>query len=85
MLRFKTHLRFFTETQAGILLRKEKSFSFLSTAPYILRTTYFSSNNAYNNCSDAALTGRRHQELKPHCSEKVKITFVISEYMALGD
>jgi hypothetical protein len=69
----------------GILLRKEKSFSFLSRASYILRTTYFSGNNAYNNCSDAALTGRRRQELKPHCSEKVKMAFVTSEYMALGD
>jgi hypothetical protein len=56
-----------------------------SRAPYILRTTYFSGNNACNNCSNAALTGRRRQELKPHCSEKVKMAFVASEYMVLGD
>jgi hypothetical protein len=56
-----------------------------SRAPYIIWTTYFSGNHACNNCSDAALTGRRCQELKPHCSEKVKMTFVASEYMVLGD
>jgi hypothetical protein len=73
------------KTQVGTLPRKEKSFSFLSRAPYILQTTYFSGNNACSNCSDAALTGRRRQELKPHCSKKVKMAFVASEYMALGD
>jgi hypothetical protein len=84
-LRFKTHLCFFIGTQADTLPRKDKSFSFLSRAPYILQTTDFSSNNACNNCSDVALTGRRHQELKPHFSEKVKMSFVTSEYMVLRD
>jgi hypothetical protein len=31
------------------------------------------------------LIGRRCQGLKPHCSKKVKTTFVTSEYMVLGD
>jgi hypothetical protein len=56
-----------------------------SRAPYILQTTSFSGNNACNNCSDVALTGQRRQELKPHYSEKVKMAFVASEYMVLGD
>jgi hypothetical protein len=77
-------LHFFTEIQVGTLPRKEKSF-FFSRAPYILRTTSFSGNNACNNYSDAALTSRRRQELKPHCLEKVKMTVVASKYMVLGD
>jgi hypothetical protein len=77
-------LHFFTEIQVGTLSRKE-NLSLFSRAPYILQTTSFSGNNACNNCSDATLIGRRRQELKPHCSEKVKMAFVASEYMVLGD
>ena len=40
-----------------------KSFSFFLRAPYILRTTYFSSDNG----------GQRCQGLKPYLSEKVKV------------
>ena len=40
-----------------------KSFSFFLRAPYILRTTYFSSDNG----------GQRRQGLKPYLSEKVKM------------
>ena len=42
---------------------RRKSFSFFLRAPYILRTNYFSGDNG----------GQRCQELKPHCSEKVKM------------
>jgi hypothetical protein len=64
--------------------RRRNLFIF-SRAPYILQTTYFSGNNGCNNCSDVALTGRRCQELKPHCSEKVKMMFIASEYIVLRD
>ena len=43
--------------------KKSFSFSFFLRAPYILRTTYFSGDDG----------GRRHQGLKPHLSEKVKM------------
>jgi hypothetical protein len=64
---------------------ERRNLFLFSRAPNIIQTTYFFRNNACNNCSDAALTGQRRQELKPHCSEKVKMAFVASEYMALGD
>ena len=51
-----------------------KSFSFFLRAPYILRTTYFSGDNG----------GRRCQELKPHCSEKVKMACRIRIHGARG-
>ena len=52
----------------------QKSFSFFLRAPYILRTTYFSGDNG----------GRRCQELKPHCSEKVKMACRIRIHGARG-
>ena len=56
-----------------------KSFSFFLRAPYILRTTYFSGDNG----------GQRRQELKPHCSEKVKMACRIIIHgvrgLAVGD
>ena len=51
-----------------------KSFSFFLRAPYILRTTYFSGDNG----------GRRCQELKPHCSEKVETACRIRIHGARG-
>ena len=51
-----------------------KSFSFFLRAPYILRTTYFSGDNG----------GWRCQELKPHCSEKVKMACRIRIHGARG-
>ena len=58
------HLHFFSEIQVGTLHRMEKSFSSFLRAPYILRTTYFSGDDG----------GQKHQGLKPHLSEKVKMT-----------
>ena len=56
-----------------------KSFSFFLRAPYILRTTYFSGDNG----------GRRCQELKPHCLEKVetacRIRIHSARALAVGD
>ena len=51
-----------------------KSFYFFLGAPYILRTTYFSGDNG----------GQRCQELKPHCSEKVKMACRIRIHGARG-
>ena len=51
-----------------------KSFSFFLRAPYILRTTYYSGDNG----------GRRCQELKPYCSEKVKMACRIIIHGARG-
>ena len=51
-----------------------KSFSFFLRAPYILRTTSFSGDNG----------GRRCQELKPHCSEKVETACRIRIHGARG-
>ena len=51
-----------------------KYFSFFLRAPYILRTTYFSGDNG----------GRRCQELKPHCSEKVETACHIRIHGARG-
>ena len=51
-----------------------KSFSFFLRAPYILRTTSFSGDNG----------GRRCQELKPHCSEKVEVACRIRIHGARG-
>jgi hypothetical protein len=83
MLHFKTYISSQKSKWAHFLGRR--NLFVFSRAPYILRTTYLSGNNACNNCSDTALTGRRRQELKPHYSEKVKTTFVASEYRVLGD
>jgi hypothetical protein len=83
MLRFKTYISSQKSKWAHFLGRR--NLFVFSTAPFIFWTTYFSGNNACNNYSDAALTGQRRQELKPHCSEKVKMAFVASEYMMLGD
>jgi hypothetical protein len=78
-------LTFLHRNPSGHTSQEGEIFFLFSRAPYILWTTYFSGNNACNNCSDAALTGRRRQELKPHYLEKAKLAFVASEYMALGD
>ena len=56
------HLHFFPEIQVGTLLRTE-IFSFFLRAPYILQTTYFSSDDG----------GQRCQGLKPYLLEKVKM------------
>ena len=73
MLRFKIHLHFFSEIQVGTLHRMEIFFFFLR-APYILRTTYFSDDDS----------GQRCRELKPHCSEKVKMACRIRMHGARG-
>jgi hypothetical protein len=83
MLHFKTYIS--SQKSKWAHFTGRRNLFLFSRAPYILRTTSFSGNNACNNCSDAALTGQRRQELKPHSSEKVKMAFVASEYMALGD
>jgi hypothetical protein len=41
-------------------------------------------SEACNNYSDGVLTGRRRQELKPHCSEKVKMVCRITMHSARG-
>jgi hypothetical protein len=40
--------------------------------------------DACSSCSDGVLTDQRHQELKPHCSEKVKTACRIIMYSAQG-
>jgi hypothetical protein len=40
--------------------------------------------NACNSCSNDVLTGQRRQELKPHCSEKVKTACHITMHSAQG-
>jgi hypothetical protein len=56
-------LTFLFRNTSGHTSQDKKSFSFFLRAPYILRTTYFSGDDG----------GRRHQGLKPHLSEKVKM------------
>jgi hypothetical protein len=41
-------------------------------------------SDACNNCSDGFLTGQRRQELKPHCSEKVKTACHVTMHSARG-
>jgi hypothetical protein len=41
-------------------------------------------SDACNSCSDGVLTGQRCQELKPHCSEKVKMVCRITMHSARG-
>jgi hypothetical protein len=41
-------------------------------------------SDACDNCSDGVLTSWRHQELKPHCSEKVKTACRITMHSARG-
>jgi hypothetical protein len=55
-----------------------------SRAPYILRTTYFSDNNACNNCSDAALIVEDVKDSSLTVRRRSRRR-VASEYMAFGD
>jgi hypothetical protein len=41
-------------------------------------------SDACNSWSDGVLTSRRHQELKPHCSEKVKTACHLTMHKAQG-
>jgi hypothetical protein len=83
--RYASRLTFLHRNPSGHTSQEGEIFFLFSRARYILWTTSFSDNNTYNNYSDAALTGRRRQELKPHYLNKVKMAFIASEYMVLGD
>jgi hypothetical protein len=81
-LRFKTYVS--SQKSKWAHFSGRRNLFIFSRAPYILRTTYFSGNNVCNNYSDAALTGRRRQGLKPHYSEKDKTACHIRIYGARG-
>ena len=67
-------LTFLFRNTSGHTSQDKKSFSFFLRAPYILRTTCFSGDNG----------GQRRQELKPHCSEKVRMACRIRIHGARG-
>jgi hypothetical protein len=87
-------LHFFSEIHWAHFTWKEIFFFFsLSTihsldnllSPITTVVDYIISwSDACNSCSDGVLTGQRHQELKPHCLEKVKTACHIIMYSARG-
>jgi hypothetical protein len=86
-------LYFFSETQVGTL-HQEGNFSFFKSTIYSSdnllspATTVvgciISWSDTCNSCSAGVLTGWRCQELKPHCSEKVKTACHIRIHGAQG-
>jgi hypothetical protein len=55
-----------------------------SSDTYFSVSTVVGWSDTCNNCSDGVLTGRRHQELKSHCSDKVKKACHIIMHSARG-
>jgi hypothetical protein len=87
-------LHFFSQIQVGTLHLEGNLFLFslstihssdnLLSPKIIVVCCIISWSNACNSCLDGVLTGRRRQELKPHCSEKVKTACRIIMYCARG-
>jgi hypothetical protein len=87
-------LHFFSEIQVGTLHQEGNLFLSLKSTIHSsdnllsLATTVvgyiISWSDTCNNCSAGVLTGRRHQELKPHCSENVKTACRITMHSARG-
>jgi hypothetical protein len=88
------YLYFFLEIQVGTLHLEGNLFLFLKSTIHSSdnllcpATTVvgciISWSDACNSCSDGVLTGRRHQELKPHYSKKVKTVCRITMHSARG-
>jgi hypothetical protein len=89
-----TLLIFLFRNTSGHTSPGRKSFSFFSEHhTFFGQPTFFNNNGGrlyyklverLQSCSDGVLTGRRSQELKPHCSEKVKTACCIIMYSAQG-
>jgi hypothetical protein len=87
-------LHFFLEIQVGTLHQEGNLFLFLKSTIHssdillcpatMVAGCIISWSNAYNSSSDGVLTGHRCQELKPHCSEKVKTMCCITMHSSWG-
>jgi hypothetical protein len=79
-----------SEIHVGTLHQKGNLFLFSQEHhTFFGQPTFSNSNdgrlsNTRNSCSASVLTGRRRQELKPHCSEKVKTVCRITMHSARG-